>query len=229
MKLCGNDLPWESSGKHIGNKIVTDRNIMKQDVKEKRARYISKNNEICQEFYFAHPKTKFQINQIWNSHFSGSVLWDLFSHEAIQVENTYNNSVRIMASLPRETHKFYVEPITGTPHLKKVLCKRFLSFIESVKTSKKIALRNIFKLVKNDCRSVTGRNLLNIMILVNKTSIESLVPGDALDIKYHEIEEQQAWKIGVVKELTDVKFGEAFVEGFSRKELDAILNHVCVS
>ena len=107
--------------------------------------------------------------------------------------------------------------------------KRFLSFIESVKTSKKIALRNIFKLVKNDCRSVTGRNLLNIMILVNKTSIESLVPGDALDIKYHEIEEQQAWKIGVVKELTDVKFGEAFVEGFSRKELDAILNYVCVS
>ena len=76
---------------------------------------------------------------------------------------------------------------------------------------------------------MTGRNLLNIMILVNKTSIESLVPGDALDIKYHEIEEQQTWKIGVVKELTDVKFGEAFVEGFSRKELDAILNHVCVS
>ena len=134
-----------------------------------------------------------------------------------------------MASLPRETHKFFVEPITGTPHLKKVLCKRFLSFIGSIKTSKKIALKNIFKLVKDDCRSVTGRNLLNIMILVKKSSIDSLVPGDALDIKYHEIDEQQAWKIDIVKELTDVKFGESFVEGFSRKELNAMLNYVCLA
>ena len=37
MKLCGNYLPWENSGKHIGNKIMNDKNIMKQDVKEKRA------------------------------------------------------------------------------------------------------------------------------------------------------------------------------------------------
>ena len=84
MKLCGNYLPWESSGKHIGNKIINEKNIMKQDIKEKRARYISKNNEICQEFFFAHPRTKFKINQIWNSHWSGSVLWDLFSSEAKQ-------------------------------------------------------------------------------------------------------------------------------------------------
>ena len=66
MKLCGNFLPWEKTGKHIGNKITTDKNIMSQDVKEKRAKYIGKNNEINKEFYFAHPRTKFQINSIWN-------------------------------------------------------------------------------------------------------------------------------------------------------------------
>ena len=202
---------------------------MKQDVKDKRARYISKNNEICQEFYFAHPSTKFEINQIWNSHFSGSVLWDLFGHECGQVENTYNSSVRIMGSLPRETHKFLVEPITGTPHLKKILCKRFLKFIESIKSSKKIALKNLFKVVKHDCRSVTGRNLLNIKLLVNKTNIDSLVPDDAMDIRYHEISEENVWRVNIVKELTDVKFGESYVEGFSRKELDSILNYVCIS
>lgn len=77
MKLCGNFLPWEKSGKHLGNKIVNEKHIMKQDIKEKRAAYINKNNEICQEFYFAHPRTKFEINQIWNSHFSGSVFLGL--------------------------------------------------------------------------------------------------------------------------------------------------------
>ena len=74
---------------------------MSQDVKEKRAKYIGKNNEINKEFYFAHPRTKFQINSIWNSHFSGCVLWDLFSQEAEQVYSTYNQSVKIMWDIPR--------------------------------------------------------------------------------------------------------------------------------
>ena len=65
------------------------------------------------------------------------------------------------------------------------------------------------------------------MLLVNKTDIDKLVPSDAMVIKYHEMSEDDAYKVNMVKELTDVKFGEACVEGFSRKELDSILNYVC--
>ena len=202
---------------------------MRQDVREKRARYINKNNEICQEFYFAHPRTKLEINEIWNCHFSGSVTWDLFSHESVLVENTYNTSVRVMFNLPREAHKYLVEPMTGKPHLKKTLCKRYLNFIESIKSSKKFALKNLFKVVKDDCRSVTGRNLLGIMLLVNKQNADALVPSDAMNIKYNEISEEQAWRVGVAKELTDVKLGELCVAGFSRKELNSILNYVCIT
>ena len=202
---------------------------MRQDVREKRARYINKNNELCQEFYFAHPRTKLEINEIWNYHFSGSVTWDLFSHESVMVENTYNTSVRVMFDLHREAHKYLVEPITGKPHLKKILCKRYLNFIESIKNSKKIALKNLFKVVKEDCRSVTGRNLLGIMLLVNKQNVDELVPSDAMNIKYNEIPKEQAWRVGLVKELTDVKFGELSVDGFSRNELNAILDYVCIT
>ena len=67
------------------------------------------------------------------------------------------------------------------------------------------------------------------MMLVGKTDIDRLVPADALDIKCHEIKEEDAWRVGFVKELTDVKFGEAYVDGFSRKELDFILKFVCVT
>ena len=219
MMLCGNFLPWEDSGKHIGNK----------DVREKRARYIGKNNEICQEFYFAHPSTKFKINSIWNSHWSGSVLWDLFSPESEQVFGTYNQSVKIMWDLPRSSHRFLTEPVTGAPHLKKVLVKRFLSFIESIKTSKKIALKNLFKVVKDDCRSVTGKNLAKIRDLVGKTSVDSLVSADSAKIRYCEIEEEDRWRLGIVSELTDAKFGLTTVDGFSRAELKTILVHVCTT
>ena len=98
-----------------------------------------------------------------------------------------------------------------------------------MKDSKKVALKNLFNIVKHDCRSVTGRNLLNIMILTDKPNIDTLVPNDAMSIKYNEIGEVDAWRIGFVNELTDVKFGEAFVDGFSRKELEEILRFVCVT
>ena len=119
--------------------------------------------------------------------------------------------------------------MTEKPHLKKTLCKRYLNFIESIKSSKKIALKNLFKVVKDDCRSVTGRNLLGIRLLVNKQNGDALVPSDAMNIKYHEIPEEQAWRVGFVKELTDVKFGELCVDRFSRKELNAILNYTSVT
>ena len=48
-----------------------------------------------------------------------------------------------------------------------------------------------------------------------------------MDIKYHVISDENKYKINLIKELTDVKFGESFVEGFSRKELDTILINVC--
>ena len=117
----------------MGNNIGNVMDGMKKDMLIKRARYIDKNNELCQEFYFAHPKSKLQVNQIFNMHFIGSPLWDLFSREAEKVENTYNSSVRIMCNLPRETHRFFIEPLTDTIHLKSILIKRFLSFIEHIK------------------------------------------------------------------------------------------------
>jgi hypothetical protein len=57
-------------------------------MKVKRANYIDKNIELNQEFYFAHPSTKVNLNQIYNSHHSGSPLWDLFGQGAASIEAT---------------------------------------------------------------------------------------------------------------------------------------------
>ena len=127
----------------MGNNIGNVMDGMKKDMMIKRARYIDKNNELCQEFYFAHPKSKLQVNQIFNMHFTGSPLWDLFSREAEMVENTYNSSVRIMRNLLRETHRFFIEPLTDTIHLKSILIKRFISFIEHIKNSTKTIPKEI--------------------------------------------------------------------------------------
>ena len=105
LSLCGTPLPWISSGKHLGMTIDTHVTGLKMDFKCKRAEYISKNNEILQEFCGIHPKTKIKINSTYNSHLSGSCLWDLFSKEVVQLESTWNTSMKRMLDLPVQTHR----------------------------------------------------------------------------------------------------------------------------
>jgi hypothetical protein len=62
--LCGNQLTWVKSCKHLGNTIVTNAggDIRNQDVKNKRADFIDNTNDIIQGFSFAYPKTRAEVN-----------------------------------------------------------------------------------------------------------------------------------------------------------------------
>ena len=84
---------------------------------EKRVTYINRVNGLNQEFYFANSTTKIMINNIFNSSFYGSQIWDLFSDEAIRLEKSWNISLRILLGIPRNTHRYFVEPLSGTPHI----------------------------------------------------------------------------------------------------------------
>ena len=143
LDLCGNPLPWVDGAKHLGSFIENKIDGLKKDIRMKRAEYINKNNEIIQEFSHFHPKSIFKLNSIYNTHFSGSCLWDLFSRESEMVEKTWNTSIRIMFDLPIQTHTFFIEPVSESPHIKSILIKRFLNFVNAVRFSTKSILRNL--------------------------------------------------------------------------------------
>ena len=70
LKLDSKDLPWVNSVKHLGSTITNNIDcIMDQDITEKRAMYVAKNNELVQEFSFAHHKTKIWVNNVFNTSF----------------------------------------------------------------------------------------------------------------------------------------------------------------
>ena len=159
-KLCGNMLPWVDSVKHLGNTIENKTNgILSQDIRVKRAQFIQRCNEIIQELYFAHPRTKLQINCIYNTHFTGSVIWNLFSKEFTMIENTWNVSIRKIFNLHRETHRYFIEPVSGVAHIRFALFKRFLKFTTSLANSSKLSVTNLFMTLKRDTSSTTGMNL----------------------------------------------------------------------
>ena len=224
LMLCGTLLPWVDKIKHLGNTITNSKDRNQQDTKIKNARYIDKNNSIMQEFYFAKPETKVEVNRIYNNHFTGSQLWDLGSREVEKLESTYNRSVKIMFDLPWGTHRYFVEPLTGDPHVSRLLVRRYLSFIKNVEISKKTPLKTLLGIVKRDVRSITGSNLRRIMILSGKQSIDDL---DNIDIPYHSVPPDEAWRIGFVRELLDQQHGDVEVPGLLKTELDSILDYLC--
>ena len=137
-------------------------------MKKKRAQYIQRNNELMQEFSYANSTTKTKINSIYKSHFTGSVLWDLCGYEAEIIYNTWNSSIRNMFRLDRTTHRYLIEPVSRTPHIKISLLKRFMNFINKLMCSRKTAAKNLFKNIRHDCRSTTGRKLRKISEITSR-------------------------------------------------------------
>ena len=60
--LNGNDLPWVTSTKHLGSKVEKRIKGTTQDLIEKRAIFIKRNNELLQEFHLTHPVTLIRAN-----------------------------------------------------------------------------------------------------------------------------------------------------------------------
>ena len=88
LKLNEKSLPWVDSLKHLGTTLTSSGGscALDQDLLEKRAMYIAKNNELGQEFFFAHPNTKIWINNVYNTSLYGAPLWDLTSKNFAKLE-----------------------------------------------------------------------------------------------------------------------------------------------
>ena len=229
IKLGRTKLPWVESTKHLGNKIMTTSYGMEQDVLEKRASYISKINELLQEFHFAHPSTLVKINNIYNTHFYGSSLWNLGSREVEKVEKTWNVSQRKIHGLHRKTHKYLIEPISDTRHITFSLYKRFITFTKKISSSKKTAMKELLECVKDDCQSTTGCNIRKLLLRFGKTKFEDLDIDVMEGHIYEPIPIEEKWRVNIINELIDVKHGTKILPNFSCEEINSFLDLACIS
>ena len=230
VKLCGNKLPWVDQFKHLGNTISNkEGSFIEQDTVIKRAQFISKSLELNQEFSFASSRTKFQINHIYNSHFYGSPLWDLSSKSAIQLESSYNQSIKVMFNLPVSTHRMLIEPVSGAMHLRRILMSRFLGFLQQIRSSRKSIPKLLLSHICHDVRSTTGKNLRNILLQTDKIDVEDLIKTDVKEIGYFPVPTFEKWKVDVVSEIIDNREGRLYIDGFDEDELNHMINHICTS
>ena len=79
-----------------------------------------------------------------------------------------------MFYLPWATHRYLLEPLTETPHMIRLLIRRYLSFLDKVQQSSKEAPKQLLEIARNDVRTTTGSNLRRIVILAGRKSIDDL-------------------------------------------------------
>ena len=226
ITLNGNGLPWVSSTKHLRTRIDNSLKGTMHDLMEKRAMYINRNNELLQEFSFAHPTTVIKSNNIFNTSMYGSVLWDLFGKEAVRLEKTWNISQRLMLGLHRETHRYFIEPVSDTRHIIFHLHKRFLTFVTNLRKSKKRPMRILCRTVLGNCRSTTGRNFRNLMLRYNAGTLKELTCRLMKKATYKEASENDLWKIEAVKDLIDAKYDDSILPNFTSDEIDDLRDHI---
>lgn len=224
LNLSGNDLPWVDYGKHLGIKIQNKPgNLIGQDIREKRAQYIQRTNELLQEFSFASPETKCSINRIYNSHFTGSVMWDLSSKEANMVYNSWSTSVRKIFRLDRTTHRYFIEPISNMQHLKTSLLVRFHKFANALKNSRKVVVKSLHDILVKDCRSRLGKNKRIIELELFKRNCT-----DLSDVTFSPVPVHQKWKLSVARDLINARdAGKNDQLRWEKNEIEDTLKYVC--
>ena len=135
-------------------------NGLQSDILIKRAIYIGRNSELLQEFYFAHPELLCKINQIYNTSFPGSVLWDFTSRNFNMIINSWSVKVRHMWGLPFQTHRYFIEPLGGI-HAQNLIYTRFIKFMQSIKKGRKSAPYYLLEKIKDNASLLNEDNILD--------------------------------------------------------------------
>ena len=192
----------------------------------KRGKLIGKVNSLLQELHFVSPDVMMNLLHIYATAFYGSSLWDLYSPEVVRIFSTWNVTVRNIFSLPRTTHRYFIEGVTGSPHPKTMVCSRYMKFLEGVSSSTNVNVRHLANLVRNDRRTLAGRTVSRLATDCN-TERSSLSYNIVKKMKYKTPSEDNMWKLPMLKELLSIRSGEKEVAGFDASAINTIIDDIC--
>ena len=103
------------------------------------------------------------------------------------------------------------------------LYKRLIRFIQKIDSCTKGTVKTFLGAVKHDCRSTTGANLRKIMLMVNKHNVDEIQVDDIDQMQYNVIPDGDIWRIGIVKELIDVKSGILVLPDYAHAEITSMI------
>ena len=118
--------------------------------------------------------------------------------------------VKVRVKLPFGTHRYIANTLSSIPHLRTMLCRRFIKFKNKLANCEKSQVKHLQLIQRSDPRSTYGRNCLQIK-------------EEAVHDSFVAVPVDEEWRIQIVRDILDAK-----IPGFTSGELDAILKDICV-
>ena len=207
VQLEGKDLPWVESADHLGHTLSQLTNMGK-DCQRARGTFIRKTMEVREQLSFAQPRQIMQAIQLLCTDAYGSMLWDLSSDEAEKYFKCWNTCVKLTYGFPRSTFTYLVEGFLAADFtsLRNQVLSRYPGFFRNLLNSPSKEVRILARLVANDPRSTTCRNLRYMEELTQLTKPQyytAMRVRDSLPVR--KVPEQENWRLGLLTSLMKVK------------------------
>ena len=133
-----------------------------------------------------------------------------------------------MADLPYATHRYLIEPVSEQKHMSIQLIQNFMGFMEKIRNSSKQILRMLYQIARKDVKTVTGSNLRVILCLTDLCDVDMLDKSSVANLEYSSVDEDNRWRVSMVKELIDMKNRQDDpLNGWEPEELNDILEFAC--
>ena len=105
-----------------------------------------------------------EMIDIYASSFYGSPLWKLFDGPCDRLYSSWNNAIRDAFDIPRESHRYFIEEVSGHLHPMVMLSSRFLKFHQTLQKSMKSCIRYLSELSSSNQRTYYCQNLQSISV-----------------------------------------------------------------
>lgn len=228
LQLDGEDLPWVETAEHLGH-TLHQLTSMDKDCQRARGKFISKTIEVREQLSFAHPQQKMKAVQILCTDAYGSMLWDLGSPTSEQYFKCWNTCVKLAYDVPRNTYTYIVEGFLAADmtSLRNQVISRYSGFYRKLLSSPSREIRALVKIVANDPRSTTCKNL---RFLRSKTGLNQPELYSSAKIKValpvQSVPESDKWRLGLLTSLFKLRT-EKYLRVEDSRTICAMIDSLC--
>ena len=198
----------------------------------KRGKYIGKVNSLLQEFHYVNPEILTKLVNVYATSFYGSGTWDIFSKGCEKLYKSWNVTIRQVFGLHWHTHHYLLEDVSGCLHPKVMLASRYVTFYKSLVNSNKVEVWFMARLDERDKRTVLGKTLQTILEdceLADYNMADLSANMVKQRCSYKRVPEPEKWRPAMLKELLLMKEDKLTLGNFDDKEIEEIIQHLCIS
>ena len=150
--FCGQPLPLLDSVLHLGNTLHFNLSD-KHDIQKKTMAFLRQANFVLFRFQFCDPLVKMKLFQAYCLALYGCSLWQLDCPELHGLGVSFNNVIRKIWGLPRNSHTSIVHCLGFTGSIQNLIFARFSRLLSTASAHPSALIRSIFTTSAFSCNS----------------------------------------------------------------------------